>query len=77
MALQRYLVFSILGQWRIALNGRYLSLYNTEAEALRAAIGQAHASGVDGHDVKVRVQGFDRQIRTAWTYGEDSLPPSV
>jgi hypothetical protein len=63
------------GKWKISLDGKHLDPFNTQAEAIRAAVDAAHSQGRRGHDAQVLVQGQNNQFRTEWTYGNDPYPP--
>jgi hypothetical protein len=47
-------------QWTIRHNGRH-HRYLTQEDAITAATYAAHASGQNGHDAQVLVQGMDNR----------------
>jgi hypothetical protein len=72
VARTQYVVVNEQGQWKIAFAGKHYGPYNTQANAIRAAVDAAHrAKG----DAQVLVQGQNGQFRTEWTYGHDPYPP--
>jgi len=75
MARAQYFVVLHEGQWKISFDSKHYGPYSTQADAIKAAVTAAHASGTAGHDAQVLVQGTDNKIRTEWTYGHDPYPP--
>ena len=74
MARAEYYVLSNGGSWKVRHSGQD-HLYDTQANAIKAAVDAAHQSGKDGHNAQVLVQGQGGQWRTEWTYGDDPYPP--
>jgi hypothetical protein len=74
MARAHYYVLSNKGAWKVQLDGKDFP-FETQKEAMRAAVDAANASGEGGHDAQVLVQGQDGKWRTEWTYGHDPYPP--
>jgi hypothetical protein len=75
MARAHYYVVLHEGQWKISFDGKHYGPYNTQADAINAAVDAAHKAGHQGHDAQVLVQGANNQFRTEWTYGDDPYPP--
>lgn len=75
MARAQYFVVLHEGEWKIKFDGKHYGPYRTQADAIRGAVDAAHASGKDGFDAQVLVQGRDNKFRTEWTYGNDPFPP--
>ncbi len=70
-----YYVLSSGNRWTIKYDGKEYP-YETQAEALDAAVLAAHASGKNGFNAQVLLQGDNGQWRTEWTYGRDPYPPA-
>jgi hypothetical protein len=62
-------------QWKVRLNGEDCS-FQTQADAMRAAIDAAHAAGRAGVDAQVLVQGYSGFWRPECTYGRDLYSPN-
>lgn len=75
MARAHYYVVLYQGHWHIKFDERHYGPYGTQEAAIKAAVSAAHASGSQGHDAQVLVQGTNNQFRTEWTYGHDPFPP--
>jgi hypothetical protein len=75
MARTQYFVVKHDGQWKIKLSDLHYGPYSTQREAILKAVDAAHASGQQGLDSQVLVQGENHQFRTEWTYGHDPYPP--
>lgn len=75
MARLQYVVVLKGGQWKISFQGQDYGPYNTQRDAIRAAVNAAHEAGRRGTDAQVLVQGTDNRFRTEWTYGNDPYPP--
>jgi hypothetical protein len=71
----QYFVVFHENEWKISLNGKHYGPYQTQANAIRAAVDAAHIEGGKGNDAQVLVQGQNNQFRTEWTYGNDPYPP--
>jgi hypothetical protein len=61
-------------QWKVRFNGEDCT-FQTQADAMRAAIDAAHAAGRAGVDAQVLVQGYSGCWWTEWTYRRDIYPP--
>lgn len=75
MARAQYFVVLQQNEWKISFEGKHYGPYSTQAAAIRSAVDAAYASGKNGHDAQVLVQGANNQFRTEWTYGHDPYPP--
>lgn len=75
MARTQYFVVLHQGEWKITLNGKHYGPYDTQKNAIRAAVDAAHKEGQNGRDAQVLIQGTDNKFRTEWTYGNDPYPP--
>jgi hypothetical protein len=71
MAAEQYLILRDDGGWKITFNGRHYGPYESQEAAVEAAVDAAYAMGEIGIDAQVAVEDLDRQVRTAWSYGED------
>lgn len=69
-----YYVLSASNRWKIRHNEKDYH-YDTQREAIQAAVNAAHSSGNKGWDAQVLVQRENGQWRTEWTYGHDPYPP--
>lgn len=74
MARAQYFVLSAQGGWKVQHNDKDYP-YNTQRDAMKAAVDAAHSSGQEGHDAQVLIQGQNGQWRAEWTYGHDPYPP--
>jgi hypothetical protein len=75
MARAQYFVVLHGGEWKVKFGDNHYGPYNTQKEAITAAVNAAHGSGKNGYDAQVLVQGQDNKFRTEWTYGNDPYPP--
>ena len=75
MARAQYVVVRHEGQWKISFESKHYGPYQTQTDAIRAAVDAAHDAGSKGHDAQVLVQATNNQFRTEWTYGRDPYPP--
>jgi hypothetical protein len=75
MARVRYFVVLQEGEWKIKSGHEHSGPYDTQRDAIRAAVHAAHEAGKRGKDAQVIVQGTDHRFRTEWTYGHDPYPP--
>lgn len=65
-------------QWEIKFDGQPIGtryLYDTQAAAIEAAAGAAHAEHKKGNLSGVRIQDHNGQWRDERTYGNDPYPP--
>ena len=74
MARAVYYVLSAGNGWKVQFDGKDFP-FNTQAEAIGAAVDAAHGSGQKGYDAQVLIQRENGQWRTEWTYGHDPFPP--
>ncbi|MGV2495064.1 DUF2188 domain-containing protein [Pelagerythrobacter aerophilus] len=72
MARAQYFVVLHQGQWKISFNQKHYGPYDTQRDAIRAAVDAANESKGNS---QVLVQGENNQFRTEWTYGQDPYPP--
>src|SRR6266568_2353411 len=69
-----YIVAKDGNRWMINLQGDQFGPYETQRDAIQAAVEAAHTSGDQGYDAKVLVPVGINQFRTEWTYGHDQYP---
>jgi hypothetical protein len=74
MSRAEYFVLQVGSQWKVRLNGEDCP-FQTQSEAMKAAIDAAHAAGRAGLDAKVLVQGHSGLWQPEWTYGHDLYSP--
>jgi hypothetical protein len=74
MARLHYYVLRDGTGWKIRHNDNDYH-YDTQADAMKAAVDAAHQAGLKGHDAQVLIQGRDGKWQTEWTYGHDPYPP--
>jgi hypothetical protein len=70
MSRAEYLVLQDGLQWKVRLNGEDCA-FETQSDAMTAAIDAANAAGRAGLDAQVLVQGHSGHWRSEWTYGRD------
>ena len=75
MARLQYVVVFHNNQWKISHGGQHVGTYDSQTQAIRAAVDLAHSAGKRGDDAQVLIQGQDNKFRTEWTYGNDPYPP--
>ena len=75
----QYVVLQRGGQWKVKFEGKHYGPFNTQREAIRAAIDQAYKAGNQAaHAPRVLVEStFNSKLQTEWTYGEDPYPPRL
>lgn len=71
MGRARYYVVKNGAKWKIIHEGKDYH-YDTQADAMKAAVDAAHKAQGDS---QVLVQGRDGKWQTEWTYGHDPYPP--
>lgn len=71
MAAEQYFILNDNNEWKISFNGKQYGPYETQQEAIEAAIDAAYAMGDIGIDSEVLVQDPDQPLRTAWSFGQD------
>ena len=74
MSRAQYVVVLHEDEWKVSFDGRHYGPYLTQAAAIEAAIGSAHAVGSRGQEAEVLVQGANG-LHIEWTYGQDPYPP--
>ena len=75
MSRAQYVVVLHEDEWKVSFDGRHYGPFPTQAAAIEAAIGSAHAVGSRGQEAQVLVQGANNYFRAEWTYGQDPYPP--
>ena len=70
----QYFVLNDDGHWKIKAGYRFTGPYDSQTEAMYAAIDYAEKDGQAGRAAEVLVQGEDRAYRVEWTYGRDPYP---
>lgn len=71
MAAEQYIIVLHNSQWKISFKDKLYGPYNTEREAIEAAIDAACAMGEIGIDAQVVAQDSDLKLRTEWAYPQD------
>jgi hypothetical protein len=71
MAAEQYFILQDNNEWKISFNDKLYGPYDTERDAIEAAIDAAYAMGEIGIDAEVLVRDANQELRTAWTYGHD------
>jgi hypothetical protein len=74
MSRAEYFVLRDGYRWKVRLNGEDCS-FQTQSEAMKAAIDAAQAAGRAGLDAQVLVQGYSGFWQSEWTYGRDLYSP--
>jgi hypothetical protein len=70
MARAIYYVLSAGGGWKVRLGDKDTA-FDTQSQAIDAAVAAARKSHANGHDSQVLVQRENGQWRSEWTYGND------
>ena len=71
MAAEQYLVIQDNGEWKIGFKDKLYGPYESQQEAIDAAIDCAYAMGDIGIDAQVIVQETGKELKTAWSYSLD------
>jgi hypothetical protein len=71
MAAEQYFIVLHNNEWKISFKDKHYGPYDTQNEAIEAAIDAAHAMGEIGIDAQVLVEGTDHKLRTEWSYGQN------
>jgi hypothetical protein len=71
MATELYIILLHNNEWKISFKDQYYGPYDTQGEAIEAAIDAAYAMGEIGIDAQVLVQDSDLKLRTEWDYGQN------
>jgi hypothetical protein len=71
MTAEQYLIIQDNGEWKISFKDKQYGPYESQQEAIDAAIDCACAMGDIGIDAQVLVQEVDKEQRTAWSYSLD------
>ena len=75
MPRDQYFVVLHEGKWKITHNGSHSHPYETQQDALDAAIDAAKTAYDHGRLSQVLVQGENMEFREERTYGKDPYPP--
>lgn len=70
MAAEQYFILRDNKEWKISFNGKLYGPYDTQQDAIEAAIDVAYAMGDIGIDTEVLVRD-SRELRTEWSYGHN------
>lgn len=68
MANARYYVFKETDRWKVRYDGNEYP-YDSNSDAVMAAIKAANGAAAQGHVAEVLVQGSDGKWRTEWAGG--------
>ena len=71
MATEQYIVLIHNNEWKISFNDKLYGPFDTERDAVEAAIDAAYAMGEIGIDAQVVVQDADLKLRTEWEYDQN------
>ena len=71
MAVEQYFILQDHNEWKISFNDKHYGPYETQHDAIEAAIDAAYAMGEIGIDAEVLVQDTNQELRTAWSFGPD------
>jgi hypothetical protein len=70
MTPEQYLIVLHNNEWKIIFKEKHYGPYDTQGEAIEAAIDAAYAMGEIGIDAQVLVQEADNKLRIEWAYGQ-------
>jgi hypothetical protein len=70
MAAEQYLIVIHNNEWKISFKDKHYGPYDTQGEAIEAAVDAAYAMGEIGIDAQVLVQESEHELRTEWSYAE-------
>lgn len=71
MAAEQYFIVQDNNEWKISFKDKHYGPFDSQQEAIEAAIDAAYAMGNIGIDAEVLVQDADQKLSTAWSYGPD------
>ena len=71
MAVEQYFILQDNYEWKISFKDKHYGPYDTQQDAIEAAIDAAFAMGEIGIDAQVLVQDTDQELRTEWSYGQN------
>ena len=71
MVAEQYIILLHNNEWKISFKDKLYGPYDTQQDAIDAAIDCAYAMGEIGIDTEVLVQDAGQKFRTAWSYGPD------
>jgi hypothetical protein len=68
---EQYIVLIQNNEWKISFNDKLYGPFDTEHDAVEAAIDAAYAMGEIGIDAQVVVRDTDLKLHTEWEYGQN------
>ena len=71
MAAEQYIILLHNNEWKISFKDKLYGPFDTQQEAIDAAIECAYAMGDIGIDAQVMIQAADEELKTAWSYSLD------
>ena len=71
MAVEQYFILQDNNEWKISFNGKHYGPYDTQQDAIEAAIDAAYAMGDIGIEAEVVVQDVHQKLTTTWSSGID------
>ena len=71
MAAEKYIIELHNHEWKVRFKDTYYGPYNTQDEAVEAALDAAFAMGEIGIDAEVLVQDGEHPLKTEWAYPAD------
>ena len=71
MAAEQYIIVLQNHEWKISFKDKLYGPYDTERDAIEAAIDAAYSMGEIGIDAQVIVQDADLTRRVEWDYGQN------
>ncbi len=71
MAAEQYFIVNDNNEWKFSFNDKQYGPYDTQQDAVEAAIDEAYAIGEIEIDTEVLVQDAEQKLRPAWTFGQD------
>jgi hypothetical protein len=75
MAAEQYFIVLHNNEWMISFKDKHYGPYDSQQEAIEAAIDCAYAMGDIGIDAQVLIQETDKELKTAWSYSLDFYTP--
>jgi hypothetical protein len=71
MAAEQYIILLHNDEWKISFKDKLYGPFDSERDAVEAAIDAAYAMGEIGIDAQVIVQDPELKLRTEWEYGQN------
>lgn len=71
MAAEQYIIVHHDCEWMIIFNYKYYGPFDSQEDAVEAAIDAAYAMGGIGIDAQVLVKDAKHQLNTEWAYPQD------